>query len=465
MTMDLKLPDDPTPKDLIQIAADDQKSKLGEVGDLPIGQTTEQILGLPSSEVSRETSTKLKTPDVSGQREQIQAQIEALTTKRPSEQEQLLTGAFDILAGITPVVLGAALGGGTGAALGAGRGEQALRTHRKTREGIEAEERAENRGEREFLLQTLSDLDKFERSAEQRKGELEYTAKTDLEKQNIEFQNELEKQMREFKQRGIEFDQESELRWKELYATFGHQKDLAYLKELGDMRRQQMGLDAAKDEQIAKENRKNIVAAKEEFSELDSTIDRLNTGLKALDNYSGPSRVKIPFTDKTVEIPLSEKLNPGTGPFATAFGAKKYFSGELQQLDQVLSNEALQKMVSMFRGMSKAIDSDSERAFFNATTTGISRDDRVNLQVLLGAKSMAMKQKTENIKKQEWLKAGNSLDTYESPVIGKMTSMVEPNGNIVLVDKNLIKAAKEDGLKLVDEYVKDYKFGTMTRGQ
>lgn len=72
----------------------------------------------------------------------------------------------------------------------------------------------------------------------------------------------------------------------------------------------------------------------------------------------------------------------GTGAIATVGGMTKYLNQDQQMLDSSFQKISLANMSKMFEGMSKAVDSDAERAKFEASQPALSNDDAVNLKLL-----------------------------------------------------------------------------------
>lgn len=70
-----------------------------------------------------------------------------------------------------------------------------------------------------------------------------------------------------------------------------------------------------------------------------------------------------------------------TGPI---IGRLPTLTEQGQRVDQALNTLSLDKMVKMFAGMSKAIDSDAERAFFQSAQASDTKDIPVNLEILQG---------------------------------------------------------------------------------
>jgi hypothetical protein len=137
-------------------------------------------------------------------------------------------------------------------------------------------------------------------------------------------------------------------------------------------------------------------------------------------------------------------------------GAKKYFSQDLENLDARYKDISLNKMVSMFSGMSKAVDSDAERRAFEATTASIKNDDKTNLQILLGSKSSLLKDKAVAEAQADWADQYGSLKGFEqaNPILkGEVTTLVDSSGEMQLVPKSAVPQLKKQGLMSVDDYV------------
>lgn len=105
---------------------------------------------------------------------------------------------------------------------------------------------------------------------------------------------------------------------------------------------------------------------------------------------------------REAESLLKNAKTVGTGPL-DQYMAK--FTPHGQKLETALNKLALDKMVSMFQGMSKAVDSDAERKFFQSAQADMSKFDKVNLDILKQAR-----QHLENLKK----KTQSSIKRYDS---------------------------------------------------
>lgn len=153
-------------------------------------------------------------------------------------------------------------------------------------------------------------------------------------------------------------------------------------------------------------------------------------------------------------LEYSKGSKAGTGPIATLGGLTKYTDDELQAVDAQFKDLALSKMTKMFSGMSKAVDSDAERRAFEATAPSITNDDKVNAQILLGAKAVNLRNKVEAKAQQKYLEENGSMKGYKSPVMSKPTSVVvDPkSGKLRLLPKEQLDAAKKQGFLDLDEY-------------
>lgn len=145
----------------------------------------------------------------------------------------------------------------------------------------------------------------------------------------------------------------------------------------------------------------------------------------------------------------------GTGPIATAYGLTRYASQDLENLNAKLKSVNLKNMTTTFSGMSKAVDSNVERRAWNGTQADIANDDSTNMNILLGQKSILLKDKAEaQAQKAEVLKYGN-LDNYVSPIDGKVTSMVSRDGEMILVPKDRVNVMGKQGFYTLDQFSKE----------
>lgn len=111
--------------------------------------------------------------------------------------------------------------------------------------------------------------------------------------------------------------------------------------------------------------------------------------------------VATPIAATNLIQKFDDALLAGMSYQTQSFGGTGFFADKAKMLFQPVDRDALKqryndlaldKMVQMFSGMSKAIDSDSERAFFNSTVASTDKSDLTNYQVILGSKAAMIKQ-------------------------------------------------------------------------
>lgn len=156
---------------------------------------------------------------------------------------------------------------------------------------------------------------------------------------------------------------------------------------------------ADEDKAIAKENRETKKQLDPAISSLDSQIKYVDKALNLLVN----PKTGLPKSDLT-------------GPWDQY---KASFSKEGQALKDALSNIALTKMTQMFAGMSKTIDSDAERAFFQAAQPSLEKYEDVNVDVL-----KEMKANLESLREKSKVKLQEIEGSKQNqPPYGEFTEM------------------------------------------
>lgn len=151
----------------------------------------------------------------------------------------------------------------------------------------------------------------------------------------------------------------------------------------------------------------------------------------------------------------------GTGPLATGFGLKKYFDEPTQNLESKFRMVDLRNMVSTFQGMSKAVDSQTERAAWESTQPSLKNDDTVNANILLGSKAIAMKAQLEAKAQKAWVESGHgNLQGYETPILGKTKALMGKDGQMIIVPDEQVQNAMKNGYETLDHYVQR-EYGTM----
>lgn len=131
-------------------------------------------------------------------------------------------------------------------------------------------------------------------------------------------------------------------------------------KEMPFAEKEQAKADIKEKIELKKENRKVKKEAEDSIKSIDEQIKNVKKARKLL-TKSG------------------KNLVADTGPI-DQFIAKGTDEG--QKLEQALNAVSLDKMVKMFSGMSKAIDSDAERAFFQSAQPSMGKYPVVNKEIL-----------------------------------------------------------------------------------
>jgi hypothetical protein len=140
-----------------------------------------------------------------------------------------------------------------------------------------------------------------------------------------------------------------------------------------------------KEIQIDKENR----AIKEK---LKPTLENLDTEIKKIDDVMNLFKDKTGATRKDL-----------TGPVLGYFPA---IAKDRQRVEKALAQISLKEMSKTFAGMSKAIDSDAERAFFQSAQASMKTYEDINLETL-----QAMKENLESLRDKSKAK----LQEIEAP--------------------------------------------------
>jgi len=201
------------------------------------------------------------------------------------------------------------------------------------------------------------------------------------------------------------------------------------------------------------------LAAKEKPSEFEKVTEKKQAERYATTQEAIPTIAKnIAKVDAALDAQLkySSESWGGTGPIATLGGLTKYASSETQNLEAIYRDINLKNMVSTFSGMSKAVDSDAERRAWEATQASLSNDDEVNLNIIMGMKSTLLKDQAVAKAQTEWVREHGDLTGFEqaNPILrGEITTIVDPNGEMQLVDKQEAAQLEKQGYRSLDSYV------------
>jgi hypothetical protein len=198
-------------------------------------------------------------------------------------------------------------------------------------------------------------------------------------------------------------------------------------------------------------------AQAKQFSKELESLSLLDTGMSDVDDaLTGLSE----FGKGTFNSPTKWNrgiINAGTGWMATLGGMQKYVSADAEALDAKFKTIDLKNMVKTFQGMSQAVNTETERAAWNATQASLTNDDDVNASILLGTKSLLLKQKFELADKAAYAEQNESLRNYKSRLSEVMTVM-DDKGEMHLIPKKAFPQLKEKGFMTVDHFAKK-RFG------
>ena len=123
-----------------------------------------------------------------------------------------------------------------------------------------------------------------------------------------------------------------------------------------------------------KEQLKEETQEKKENRKARSEIDKTQQSAESILQDAKAAKEKF--------LKYSKGSVTGTGPLATLGGLTKYASQDTEALNSAFKKISMDSLVKQFAGMSKAIDSDSERRAFEATQPSITQDDKTNLEIL-----------------------------------------------------------------------------------
>lgn len=207
------------------------------------------------------------------------------------------------------------------------------------------------------------------------------------------------------------------------------EKDAADLKYKRDL--EMLGIKTKSDEKIAFrkaaeptfEEKEDIKARKKEEIQINkenrAIKEKLQPAISTLDS-------QIRNIDKALELfidPKTQKVRSGlTGPI------RQYISpvtSQGQKVQNALNKISLSEMTKTFAGMSKAVDSDAERAFFQAAQPALNKYEDVNVDVL-----REMRTNLESLREKSKAKLQEiegSDQTKPHPITGKMLKKV-PGG-------------------------------------
>lgn len=176
-----------------------------------------------------------------------------------------------------------------------------------------------------------------------------------------------------------------------------------YKNQMLQLEKEKLALQDKKIDKAATKSERDMVdefKQKEQIKE-ESQIKKENRKIRQTMDEAIPGLdTQIANIDKAIQV-LKDKSSVG-GPI---MGRLPAISKDRQLVEQALNSVSLNTMVNMFAGMSKAIDSDAERAFFQSSQPDIRKDADVNIKVL-----QDMKKAAESLKS----KTKKAINSYDS---------------------------------------------------
>lgn len=148
-------------------------------------------------------------------------------------------------------------------------------------------------------------------------------------------------------------------------------------------------------------------------------------------------------------LQLQKELTWTVGPLGGKLPAS-WFITRRQELDRLYKKLSLDTMVSMFAGMSKAVDSDAERKFFEQAQPNVENKAEVNLPMLYRALNFVETSIQDgdafvNFIQDEIEKGGEKASSlyFDAPSV-KNTRLVGPTGELVSVSPEKAKELLKD---------------------
>ena len=192
--------------------------------------------------------------------------------------------------------------------------------------------------------------------------------------------------------------------------------------------------DEKEQKTIKKENRKFAKELGANHKALIKQLDMLKNSKKKFNEYSGWG---------------------GTGPISQMFGLKPMMDDKAGTLKSMFNQVSLDNMKTIFAGMSKAIDSDSERAFFQSTQPSMTNDDGTNnyildrqIEVVEGLINKVNDKRSDLSREGDFTKEEVSEDSA-SPI--EYVTLQSPSGDKKLVRKDKVEKYIKKGAKLIQD--------------
>lgn len=218
-----------------------------------------------------------------------------------------------------------------------------------------------------------------------------------------------------------------------------------------EFKRTQSELDRESREKIANLKKSKIVDKLSPYEEAKETaLGKASVArMKDADD-------KIKSSDTFLEdVQVAQQLLPktNTGPMAAAVRLRGYLSEDMENLQAAFDRIKVSVKTELFKGMSRAIDSDAEAKGLAGKTGDVGYDDLVNHRALIALNSVALKNSHVAKDFKNWVNAGNRAEKYKLP-FDKLThtTMVDETGNIKVIHNDNMENAKKVGYITFDDY-------------
>lgn len=226
-------------------------------------------------------------------------------------------------------------------------------------------------------------------------------------------------------------------------------KQLQDLKGGGMTAYQKASLDLRKKEHEAKQKSKSDLTWEQKEAkkaDIKSSVQEKKEN-REIRNDAKSALDALEQQEKTINeaLEMLEKDGVATGPLDQYYSK---FTAEGQTLEKKLNNLALDKMVKMFAGMSKAIDSDAERAFFQSTVPSMGDYERVNIETLRDLRDTIQKLKAKTNKA---ISSYDKSGTFKEQDSIEHVTMVAPDGQVKTVRKDKVQKYLDKGAKVLEE--------------
>ena len=226
-------------------------------------------------------------------------------------------------------------------------------------------------------------------------------------------------------------------------------KDLELQKKKVDLEAAKVKLEEAKNPEDT-ESKKEDIQIKKENRKMRTELDAAETKLAEQLRFLKASRDEF--------LKYSKNSAGGTGPLATGFGAKRFLDQDLEALNSKFKKISLDEMIKMFQGMSRAVDSDSERRAFESTQPSITLDDKTNMQIL-GEKIKAAEsllQKTKDAKEQydrtgAFRQSASTAENQDAQTVSNQETPAQSSSEQPVSTSEIRRKTKDGKIAIFDE--------------